>query len=638
MKMSLSKTRRTDALDTIAIIDGTVGADTIAFTTKSTTVNAYEGANTITGTTGNNHIIAGIGADTISVTTGHNTIDAGGGVNTIVATTGDNLITTGDGADTITVSTGDNTIHAGGGANTITASSGNNTITAGDGADTITTSGSTGGTNTVHAGNGANTVTTGAGNDIVTSGHGADTITTAAGDDTITIKGGIDTIAAGAGNDTLIADLSLATGAVSLSALAGTAAAGYAGNISGLGVATFAGVENFEITSGVFNDTITTGDGADVVHAGGGDDIVNLAGGDDEAIYTMSANETSEGSRALDVYQGGEGHDTLTLVFTKEEWDNLDKQQITNYKQHLKAGKSDDLFNFDFGLEVSEFEALNVIVKGSAVADAYRAEFTNVLTNGSFEDGAPDGKWNRTDVRDLPGWEATNGFRVWRDGTQGINASDGKFFLELDKSNNKKDAYSSKLNTQSEQPYTLEFDLAKRGGTNDGTNQVELFVNDASRGVFKPIETAFNTFSVTFDGTGTDTIKFQEPAGKNNGKGGLIDNVRVVGNNPFATGNVLDNDTDGFEILSVHAIDGQSTNASMTAEGLYGSVQIDANGKFIYLQENLDATSPDFGSSNEPIKVFDVFIYTVVDDFGATDTATVSIEITGTSIGDFLNM
>jgi hypothetical protein len=67
-------------------------------------------------------------------------------------------------------------------------------------------------------------------------------------------------------------------------------------------------------------------------------------------------------------------------------------------------------------------------------------------------------------------------------------------------------------------------------------------------------------------------------------------------------------------------------------------VQIDANGKFIYLQENLDATSPDFGSSNEPIKVFDVFIYTVVDDFGATDTATVSIEITGTSIGDFLNM
>jgi Ca2+-binding RTX toxin-like protein len=621
-------------------IDGTIGADTIAFTSANTWVEALGGANTITGTTGDNYITSGMGADTITVTTGHNTIDAGGGANTITATIGNNHITTGDGADTISVTTGLNRINAGSGANTITATIGNNHITAGDGADTITTSGSTGGTNTVHAGNGANTVTTGAGNDIVTSGHGADTITTAAGDDTITIKGGIDTIAAGAGNDTLIADLSLATGAVSLSALAGTAAAGYAGNISGLGVATFAGVENFEITSGVFNDTITTGDGTDVVHAGGGDDIVNLAGGDDEAIYTMSANETSEGSRALDVYQGGEGHDTLTLVFTKEEWDNLDKQQIKNYKQHLNDGKSDDPFNFNFGLEVSEFEALNVIVKGSAVADAYRAEFTNFLTNGSFEDGAPDGTWNRTAVRDLPGWEATNGFRVWRDGTQDIKASDGKFFLELDKSNNNKkiDAYSSTLTTQDGQPYTLEFDLAKVGGTNDGTNQVELFVNDAFRGVFKPIKTEFNTFSVTFDGTGSDTIKFQEPVGKSNGKGGLIDNVRVVGNNPFATGNVLDNDTDGFEILSVHAIDGQSTNASMTAEGLYGSVQIDANGKFIYLQENLDATSPDFGSPNEPIKVFDVFIYTVVDDFGATDTATVSIEITGTSIGDFLNM
>jgi VCBS repeat-containing protein len=123
------------------------------------------------------------------------------------------------------------------------------------------------------------------------------------------------------------------------------------------------------------------------------------------------------------------------------------------------------------------------------------------------------------------------------------------------------------------------------------------------------------------------------------GVGGLIDNLRVVGNNPFATGNVLDNDTNvGFEILSVHAINGQSTNATMTAEGLYGSVTIAADGSFIYMQDNLAANSPDFGSSNNPIEVFDVFIYTGVDQFGATDTATVSIEITGTSIGDFLTM
>jgi VCBS repeat-containing protein len=379
-------------------ITGSEAADTIVFTSDNTTVEAGDGANTITGTSGNNHITAGIGADTITVTTGDNTIDAGsgintitamsgnnqitagdgadtitltsgnnkinagGGINTIAATTGNNSITTGDGADTITVSTGDNTINAGGGANTITASSGNNTITAGDGADTITTSGLAGGANTIDAGNGANTVTTGAGNDTVTSGNGADTITTGAGDDTIAVKGGIDTIAAGAGNDTLIADFSLASGAVSINTLAGTAAAGYAGNISGLGIATFAGVENFKITSGTFNDTITTGDGNDVVHAGAGNDTVNLAGGNDEAIYTMAANYG-----AYDIYQGGTGDDTLTLEFTKEEWNDDDVQsEIANYQEHLSSGSSAS-FHFGSSLTVSEFESLNVIVDGVAL-------------------------------------------------------------------------------------------------------------------------------------------------------------------------------------------------------------------------------------------------------------------------------
>jgi Ca2+-binding RTX toxin-like protein len=395
-------------------ITGSEAADTIVFTSDNTTVEAGDGANTITGTSGNNHITAGIGADTITVTTGDNTIDAGsgintitamsgnnqitagdgadtitltsgnnkinagGGINTIAATTGNNSITTGDGADTITVSTGDNTINAGGGANTITASSGNNTITAGDGADTITTSGLAGGANTIDAGNGANTVTTGAGNDTVTSGNGADTITTGAGDDTITIKGGIDTIAAGADNDTLIADLSLATGAVSLSALAGNVDAGYAGNISGLGIATFAGVENFKITSGTFNDTITTGDGNDVVHAGAGSNTVNLAGGNDEAIYTLASNYGE-----TDVYQGGAGNDTLTLEFTKEEWQNSAVQDgIAGYQAHLASGSSDP-FVFASGLTVSEFEHLSVRIGDGDTTDMTVAPVEDVI---DFED------------------------------------------------------------------------------------------------------------------------------------------------------------------------------------------------------------------------------------------------------------
>jgi Ca2+-binding RTX toxin-like protein len=352
-------------------INGTDAADTITFTTTSTTVNAGEGANTITGTSGDNEINSGDGADTIAVTSGNNKINAGGGANTIVATSGINVINTGDGADTITtggLAGGGNTIDAGDGANTITTGAGDDTVTGGSDVDTITTGA---GNDVVYAGNGANTITTGAGNDTVYSGVDADTITTGEGDDTIYIAGGTDTIAAGTGNDTVIADLSLAAAVVSINALAGTAAAGYAGNISGLGIATFAGVENFEITSGGFNDSITTGDGTDVVHAGAGSDTVNLAGGADEAIYTMAAN-TGES----DVYQGAAGVDTLTMQFTKAEWLSAAVQaDIANYQLFLAdrtynaSGEADSaVFQFTaFDLSVREFEALNVIVDGVAL-------------------------------------------------------------------------------------------------------------------------------------------------------------------------------------------------------------------------------------------------------------------------------
>jgi hypothetical protein len=406
-------------MSTIATINGTDAADTITFTATSTTVNAGEGANTITGTSGDNEVNAGGGVDTISLTSGDNTILAGAGANTITATLGNNEITSGDGADTITVTSGNNTINAGGGANTIVATSGINVINTGDGADTITTGGVAGGGNTINAGDGANTITTGAGDDTVTGGNGVDTITTGAGndvvyggngantittgagndtvysgididtittgagDDTIHITGGTDTIAAGADNDTLIADLSLATGAVSINALAGTVAAGYAGNISGLGIATFAGVENFDITSGDFNDTITTGDGTDVVHAGAGSDTVNLAGGNDEAIYTMAAN-----TGASDVYQGGSGVDTLTLELTTAEWFSAAVQtDIANYLAFQAAhtdpitGEADNaVFQFTaFDLSASEFEALNVLVDGVMLDPTHEA-FNDVAT------------------------------------------------------------------------------------------------------------------------------------------------------------------------------------------------------------------------------------------------------------------
>lgn len=357
---------------------GTAAVDTITFTAEHTTVKAGEGANTITGTSGHNLITAGGGVDTITVTSGNNTIQAGGGANTITATLGNNTITSGDGVDTITVTSGNNTINAGGGANTILATSGINIVTTGDGVDTITLGGVAGGGNTINAGGGANTIITGAGNDTVTTGNGIDTITTGAGDDVITIKGGIDTINAGAGTDTLIADFSAATGGVTTGHLVGNLPGGYTGNISGFGVASFVGVENFDITSGSFNDVITTGDGTDIVRSGAGDDIVALGGGDDEAIYSMAANAV-----ATDVYQAGNGVDKLTLEFTTEEWLSDEVQaDIASYLAVLNGQQGEAnsaVFQFTaFDLSVSEFEFLSVVVDG-VVQDLAEPTIVNML-------------------------------------------------------------------------------------------------------------------------------------------------------------------------------------------------------------------------------------------------------------------
>jgi hypothetical protein len=71
----------------------------------------------------------------------------------------------------------------------------------------------------------------------------------------------------------------------------------------------------------------------------------------------MTANEG-----ASDLYQGGDGVDTLTLKFTETQWSENQAIQtdIAGYQAHL-ASESSDSFEFAaFGLTASEFEKLSV--------------------------------------------------------------------------------------------------------------------------------------------------------------------------------------------------------------------------------------------------------------------------------------
>jgi Ca2+-binding RTX toxin-like protein len=325
-----TKQNGTDAIEYIEL--GSLASETFDYRNnedQSFAVDAFDGANAVYGGSGNNYVMTGIGADTINLKAGDNIIISDAGANNITVTGGDNFISTGLGADNITATDGDNFISAGDGANAITVTSGNNIIITGKGADSITTAGflnstinvinagdgantittgagedhitggihadtitSGAGNDTVFAGDGANTITTGDGNDLIYTGKDVDTVSAGTGNDTIHIYGGTDTISAGTGNDTLIAHFGSATLAVSINALTGdaTEATGYSGNISGFGVASFLGVNNFNITSGVAADTITTGAGADVINGGAGADI--LTGGEGADMFVIAAGDT----------------------------------------------------------------------------------------------------------------------------------------------------------------------------------------------------------------------------------------------------------------------------------------------------------------------------------------------------------
>jgi Ca2+-binding RTX toxin-like protein len=284
-------------------IETGIGIDTILVGDGADIILGGDGANTITGLGGDKHILTGDGIDTITLTDGNNQIVTGEGASTTVATHGDNTVCAGSGVDTITLGNGDNIVKAGDGANTVAIGHGENAVWGGAGIDTITVGD---GGNYIDGGEGpANTLTTGGGNDTVISGTGVDTITTGGGDDKVLITGGADVIAGGIGSDTLVVDYSAATNDVITSVPSGTFDAGYSGTLSGMGAATYAGIETFDITSGSGNDAITGGHGDDIFDTGTGDDSV-YAGAGSDYIY-------GNGGDTVDGGEGGSDSDTLNL-------------------------------------------------------------------------------------------------------------------------------------------------------------------------------------------------------------------------------------------------------------------------------------------------------------------------------------
>ncbi|PWR03764.1 hypothetical protein DKT77_04820, partial [Meridianimarinicoccus roseus] len=141
-------------------------------------------------------------------------------------------------------------------------------------------------------------------------------------------------------------------------------------------------------------------------------------------------------------------------------------------------------------------------------------------------------------------------------------------------------------------------------GDADKTTSVEYTVSDGEGGT----DTAILTVTVT-------AVNDTPTAGDDSGAGFGTDEDTA-----FTTGNVLDNDTDPDtnDTLSVSAFDTTGTQGTVTDNG-NGTFGYDPNGQFESLGQGATAT--------------DTFSYTASDANGGTNTATVTIEITGVNDG-----
>ena len=153
-------------------------------------------ADTLNGSSGNDHIVSGGGGDSINATQGgDDLIEVGDGNNSVNAGSGNDVIIGGINNDTLNAGAGDNTILAADGNNTLIAGKGNDTILTGKDVDTINAGE---GNNTINAGDGLNTVTTGDGNDTLLTGKDNDIIHAGSGDNYVDAGAGRDIVDASA--------------------------------------------------------------------------------------------------------------------------------------------------------------------------------------------------------------------------------------------------------------------------------------------------------------------------------------------------------------------------------------------------------------------------------------------------------
>jgi len=192
--------------------DGTQQTYTRKPFSESTDINGSDLDDTLVGTTGSNHIVAGNGNDFIFDDQGNDVIEGGDGDDVIYSGADDDVVFGGAGRDTVFAGNGNDLLLGGEGADALFGEAGNDILFGGAGNDLLdggfgndVLSGEDG-DDSLYGGVGADALFGGAGNDMLSGGDGNDQLQGDAGDDILDGGTGADAMTGGTGNDIYVVD------------------------------------------------------------------------------------------------------------------------------------------------------------------------------------------------------------------------------------------------------------------------------------------------------------------------------------------------------------------------------------------------------------------------------------------------
>ncbi len=337
---------------------------------------------TRTGTNGNNTLIGTTGNDTLNGLDGNDILDGGAGADMMNGGKGDDNYTVDNANDVVFEKAGEGidlvksaisyalTVNV---ENLTLTGTANNRAT-GNALDNIITGNS--GANALSGGAGNDTLNGGAGIDVLDGGTGADTLSAGTDSDLYIVDNVLDIVKENANEGALDIIQSSVSYTVPLNVetllLTGASAIDGTGNAQG--------------------NIITGNDASNTLNGRGGNDVLYGGRGNDTLAYSLAEN-----GKALDLYGGGGGIDTLRLMLTAAEWANPTIQsEVARYNQYITArtGEIGDLalFTLDFGnstkLVMSGTEKIDVQVNGSTF-DFHAPTITGAIASGAVTESPP---------------------------------------------------------------------------------------------------------------------------------------------------------------------------------------------------------------------------------------------------------